>query len=456
MHGKGVLMREPQEIPDEEYEQLLERVAAVDVAKASGMVCTRVPHPGRSGKRRTLVWEVPATTNAVLDLAGDLARAQIEKVTLEATSDYWRIWFYLLEAAGLGVQLVKAHDVKQAPGRPKSDKLDAVWLAKLTERGMLRPSFVPPAEIRQLRDYTRLRTDLARERTRHYSRLEKLLEDALIKVSAVASKLDTLSVRGMIEALIAGERDPKVLAGLAKGRMRAKHAALVEALTGRFDDHHAELARMLLDQIDSLTAQIDKLTARIEQLIAAIPAAQGADADGTTGPGAGLADNAPVLPAIDRLDEITGIGREGAQTIIAEIGLDMSRFPTPGHLVSWAKLSPRTIQSGARSRAGRTGKGNPYLKGMLGEAAAAAARTDTFLGERYRRIVKRRGKLKALVAIARSILVIIWHLLTDPTVRYRDLGASYYANRIDNDRKTRNHIRQLEALGFTVTLAPAA
>ena len=321
---------------------------------------------------------------------------------------------------------------------------------------MLRPSFVPPAEIRQLRDYTRLRTDLARERTRHYSRLEKLLEDALIKVSAVASKLDTLSVRGMIEALIAGERDPKVLAGLAKGRMRAKHAALVEALTGRFDDHHAELARMLLDQIDSLTAQIDKLTARIEQLIAAIPAAQGADADGTTGPGAGLADNAPVLPAIDRLDEITGIGREGAQTIIAEIGLDMSRFPTPGHLVSWAKLSPRTIQSGARSRAGRTGKGNPYLKGMLGEAAAAAARTDTFLGERYRRIVKRRGKLKALVAIARSILVIIWHLLTDPTVRYRDLGASYYANRIDNDRKTRNHIRQLEALGFTVTLAPAA
>lgn len=456
MQGKGVVMREPQEIPDEEYEQRLERVAAVDVAKASGMMCIRVPHPGRPGKRRTLVWEVPATTNAVLDLAGDLARKQIEKVTLEATSDYWRIWFYLLEAAGLDVQLVKAHDVKQAPGRPKSDKLDAVWLAKLTERGMLRPSFVPPAEIRQLRDYTRLRTDLTRERTRHYSRLEKLLEDALIKVSAVASKLDTLSVRDMIETLIAGERDPKVLAGLAKGRMRAKHAALVEALTGRFDDHHAELARMLLDQIDSLTAQIDKLTARIEQLIAAIPAAQGADADGTTGPGAGLADDAPVLPAIDRLDEITGIGREGAQTILAEIGLDMSRFPTPSHLVSWAKLSPRTIQSGARSRAGRTGKGNPYLKGMLGEAAAAAARTDTFLGERYRRIVKRRGKLKALVAVARSILVIIWHLLTDPTGRYRDLGAGYYANRIDKDRKTRNHIRQLEALGFTVTLAPVA
>jgi transposase len=449
-------MREPLEIPDEEYEQVVERVAAVDVAKASGMVCTRVPHPDRPGKQRTLVWEVPATTNAVLELGEQLAAERIEKVTLEATSDYWRIWFYLLEAAGLDVQLVRAQDVKQAPGRPKSDKLDAVWLAKLTERGMLRPSFVPPAEIRALRDYTRLRTDLARERTRHYSRLESCWKDALIKVSAVASKLDTLSVRDMVEALIAGERDPQVLAGLARGRMRVKHAALAEALTGRFDAHHAELARMLLDQIDSVTAQIARLTTRIEQLIAAIPAAQGIDADGTTGPQAGLGKDAAVLPAIDRLDEITGIGRDGAQVIIAEIRLYMSVFPTPGHLVSWAKLSPRTIQSGARSRSGKTGKGNPYLKGMLGEAAAAAARTDTFLGGRYRRIVKRRGKLKALVAIARTILVIIWHLLADRTARYHDLGAGYYTSRIDKNRKARNHIRQLEALGHTVTLTPAA
>jgi len=449
-------MREPQEICDVEHEQILERVAAVDVAKASGMVCLRVPQAGRPDRRRSLVWEVPATTNAVMELADHLARERVQKVTLEATSDYWRIWFYLLEAAGLDVQLVKAHDVKQAPGRPKTDKLDAVWLAKLTERGMLRPSFVPPTEIRNLRDYTRLRTDLTRERTRHYSRLEKLLEDALIKVSVVASKLDTLSVRDMIEALIAGKRDPQALAGLARGRMRVKHHALVEALTGRFDDHHAELARMLLDQIDSLTGQIGRLTARIEQLIADIPAAQGVDPDGTTGPAAGLAEGAPVLPAVDRLDEITGIGRNAAQQIIAEIGLDMTRFRTPGHLVSWAKLSPRTIQSGAKSRSGRTGKGNPYLKGVLGEAAAAAARTDTFLGERYRRIVKRRGKLKALVAVARSILVTVWHLLSDPDARFRDLGAGYYNSRTDKDRKARNHIRQLEALGFTVTLAPAA
>jgi transposase len=451
-----VPVREAQEVEDEGHEQILERVCAIDVAKASGKVCTRVPHPSRPGTRQTRVWDVDATTNAVLELGEHLAGARIEKVTLESTSDYWRIWFYLLEAAGLDVQLVNARDVKNAPGRPKTDKLDAVWQAKLTERGMLRPSFVPPAEIRQLRDYTRLRTDLTRERTRYWQRLEKLLEDSLIKVSAVASTLDTLSVRDMLEALIAGERDPKALAGLARGRMKAKHAALTEALTGRFDDHHAELTRMLLDQVDALNAQISKLTARIGELIAAIPAAQGIDADGSTGPSAGTGPGAAVLPAAARLDEITGIGPEGAQAIIAEIGLDMTRFPTAGHLVSWAKLSPRTIQSGAISRSGRTGKGNPYLKGILGEAAAAAARTDTFLGQRYRRIVKRRGKLKALVAVARSILVIIWNLLTDPAARYQDLGAGYHASRTDTAKKVRSHIRQLEALGYTVALTQAA
>ena len=188
--------------------------------------------------------------------------------------DYWRIWFYLLEAAGLSVQLVNARDVKNVPGRPKTDKLDAVWLAKLTEKGLLRPSFVPPAPIRQLRDYTRLRVDLTRERSRYWQRLEKLLEDALIKVSSVASTMDTLSVRDMLEALIAGERDPRRLADLARGRMKAKRAALIEALTGRFDDHHGELARMLLDQIDAFSGQIDTLTTRIDELLAAIPPTQ--------------------------------------------------------------------------------------------------------------------------------------------------------------------------------------
>lgn len=449
-------MSKPQEIVDEEHEQVIERVAAIDVAKASGMVCVRVPHESVPGRRVSRVWEVAATTRAVTELADHLVGEGIEKVTAESTSDYWRIWFYLLEAAGLDVQLVNARQARHLPGRPKTDKLDCVWQAKCTERGMLRPSFVPPPEIRELRDYTRLRSDLTQERTRHWSRLEKLLEDALIKVTAVASTIDTLSVRAMIEALIAGERSPRVLADLAIGKMKAKRAALIEALTGRFDQHHAELARMLLDQIDALTAHIGTLDSRIEELIAAIPAARGVNADGTTGPDAGTGPDAAVLPAIDRLDEIPGIARHTAQVIIAEVGLDMTRFATAGHLVSWAKLSPRTIQSGARSRSGKTGKGNPYLKGVLGQAAAAAAKTDTFLGERYRRLARRTGKLKALVAVARSILVIIWHLLSDPAARFTDLGAGYHASRIDTGRKARSHIRQLEALGFTVTIAQAA
>jgi len=265
-----------------------------------------------------------------------------------------------------------------------------------------------------------------------------------------------VSGRAMIDALIAGQRDPKALASLARGRMKVKHAALVQALAGQFDAHHAELARILPGQYDALTIQVGALTTRIGELIAAIPAAQGVDADGTTGPDAGTGQDAAVLAAISRLDEVPGIGRHTAQVIIAEVGLDMSIFPAAGHLVSWAKLSPRTIQSGARSRSGKTGRGNPYLKGVLGEAAAAAAKTGTFPGERYRRIARRRGKLKALAAVARSILVIIWHLLSDRAVSYRDLGSGYYDSRTGKEKKTRNHVRQLQALGFTVTLAQAA
>jgi transposase len=198
------------------------------------------------------------------------------------------------------------------------------------------------------------------------------------------------------------------------------------------------------------------LTTRIEALVSEIPAAQGVNQDGTTGPRAGHGPGAPVLPVIDRLQEIPGISRNAAQVIIAEAGLDMTRFPTAAHLVSWARLCPRTLQSGARERPGRTGKGNPYLKGVLGDAAAAAGKTSTFLGERYRRLARRRGKLNALVAIARTVLVIIWHLLTDRAARYRDLGTDYYISRLDTDRRARSHVRQLEALGFTVTIAQAA
>lgn len=260
--------QQPEEIADTEHELVIERVCAIDVAKASGKVCVRVG--SRAGRRVSKVWDVAATSGAVGELTDYLVDERIEKVTVESTSDYWRIWYYLLEAAGLDVQLVNARDVKNVPGRPKTDKLDAVWLAKLTEKGLLRPSFVPPAPIRELRDYTRLRIDMTRERSRYWQRIEKLLEDALIKVSSVASTLDTLSVRDMLKALIAGERDPRRLAGLARGKMRPKQAALVEALTGRFDDHHAELAQMLLDQIDALDAKIGRLTTRIDQLLAAM------------------------------------------------------------------------------------------------------------------------------------------------------------------------------------------
>jgi len=255
--------------------------------------------------------------------------------------------------------------------------------------------------------------------------------------------------------MIAGQRDPRTLAALARGRMKAKHDDLVEALDGMFDDHHGELAALLLDQIASLDAKIAQLSARAAELTAAMPAAWGTDADGLTGPGAGASPDAPVLNAVTRLAEIPGISEDLARSIIAETGLDMSRFPTAGHLVSWAGLCPSARQSGPRTRAGKKGQGDTWLRGALGQAAVGASGTATFLGERYSRIVRRRGKAKAQVAVARSILVIIWHLLANPETRYTDLGYAYYQARTDLDRKLKNHIRQIQALGFTVTVTKA-
>jgi transposase len=445
----------PQVIDDQERERVHDRVAAVDVAKDTGMVCTRTPHPSRPGARRSTVWTVMARMGTIRALGRQLRKDGIEIVTLESTSDYWRIWFFVLEACGLAVQLVSASQAKNLPGRPKTDKLDAMWLARLTEMGLLRASFVPPRAIRDLRDYTRARTRLIHERTRCWQRLEKLLEGALIKLSSVASKLTTLSAQDMIRAMIAGQRDPEVLAGLARRTMKNKHDALVEALDGMFDDHHGELAQLLLDQIAGLDAKIAQLGARAAELVAAMPGTWGIDADGTTGPAAGTGPGAPVLNAVARLAEIPGLSADLARAIIAETGLDMTRFPTAAHLVSWAGLCPSARQSGPRTRAGKKGRGDTWLRGALGQAAINAARTPTFLGERYGRIARRRGKAKAQVAVARSILVIIWHLLADPAARFTDLGPGYHQARLDTDRKLRNHLRQIQALGFTVTLTKA-
>ena len=354
-------------VADEPHERVFERVAAVDVAKKDGMACWRLPDS--AGRRQSQYKTVTATVSEVTELAAEFAEMGIEKVTLESTSDYWRIWFYLFEAAGLDVQLVNASQAKNLPGRPKTDRLDAMWLARLTEMGLLRPSFVPPAGIRALRQYARTRTRLVQDRTRCWQRIEKLLEDALIKVSSVASKMTTLSVRDMLEALIAGERDPRVLAGLARSRMRAKHADLVRALEGRFEDHHGQVIPIWLAQIDLLDQQVTRLDMLISEQLASLPEAWGADPDGVTGPAAGTGTGAAALPADARLDEIPGITAELARSIISETGLDMTKFPTPDHLVSWAGLCPRTIQSGTRAR-----NGNRHDARRSGQPSSAECR----------------------------------------------------------------------------------
>jgi transposase len=261
-------------------------------------------------------------------------------------------------------------------------------------------------------------------RTAEKNRVEKLLEDAQIKLSVVAAEIFGVSGRAMLAALIGGERDPKVLAQLARSRLRGKLGLLEEAFTGRFSDHHAFLLQTMLGRIDQASADIAELDRKIEAAVA------------------------PFAPAVDRLDEICGVGRTAAQVIIAEIGLDMGRFPTPAHLASWARFAPGVKESAGKKKGkNATGHGNPYLARVLGEAAVAAGRTNTFLGERYRRIARRRGAKRAIVAVGRSILIIVWHLLADPDVRYHDLGPGFYDTRINAERTKRNHVRQLEALG---------
>ena len=417
----------------QDNEEIIERVAALDIGKAEVVCCLRVPDEDHPGRRLQEVESYSTMTRSLLSMSDHLACLGVTRVVMEATSDYWKPAFYVLEAAGFETWLVNAKDVKHLPGRPKTDKLDAVWLCKVAERQMLRPSFVPPPQFRTLRDLTRYRADLVAARTAEKQRAEKLLEDACIKVSVVVSDLFGASGRDMMAALVAGERNPKVLAQLARRRMRSKITVLEEAFTGHFTNHHAFLLARMLARVDAISADITDLDTRID------------------------AEITPFADAVARLDEIPGINLAAAHAILAEIGLDMTRFPTAGHLTSWARLAPGVKESAGKKKGkASTGHGNSYLARVLGNAAAAAGRTDTFLGERYRRIARRRGAKRAVVAISRSILVIIWHLLSDPGTQFHDLGSGFYATRIDPDRRKRNHIRQLEALGYTVTLQPAA
>jgi transposase len=417
----------------QDEEEIIARVAALDIGKAELVCCVRIPAEGNRKKRLQEVSTHSTMTRSLGELANRLVGLGIERVVMEATGDYWKPVFYLLEAHGLQPWLVNARDVRHLPGRPKTDVLDAVWLCKVAERQMLRPSFVPPVEIRRLRDLTRYRIDLVGERTAEKNRVEKLLEDACIKLSVVASDIFGVSGRDMMAALIAGERDPKVLAQLARSVMRNKISDLEEAFTGRFDDHHRFLLARMLARIDGIDADIAALDEQIEVQLA------------------------PFAAAAERLDDIPGIGPVAAAIIIAEIGVDMSQFPTAGHLCSWAKFCPGISSSAGKTKGnGSSGHGNRYLARALGEAAVIAGRTNTFLGERYRRIARRRGKKRAIVAVGRSILVATWHILQDPDTRFHDLGHDYVHARTNPDARKHNHIRQLEALGYTVTLTPVA
>ena len=445
-------------VEDEDYQLRYERVAGIDIAKAKADVCTRLPPARDGGRRASRLEEVPATASAILALAERLAADGVELAVMEATSEYWRIWYYLLEAAGLNVQLVNPSHARQLAGRPKTDRLDAQWIARLAEMGLLRPSFVPPPEIRALRDLTRTRLQLVHDRSREWQRLEKLLEGALIKLSsAVWSLALSKSAHAILEAITGGERDPKVLAGLAAPQVTGGRAAIQQALDGmRIGSHHPMLIRLHLDRVTLLDRSIAAIEDEAEAALAAIPAAWGTDTSGETGPEAGRGKDAAVLPAVERLAEIPGVSPKLAQAIIAETGLDMTRFPTAGHLVSWAGLTPVTRQSGPRTRKPKKGHGDAYLKGYCTQAATGTAKTDTFLGERLRRLSRRIGGTRARCAVGRSILTIIWHLLANPDARFTDLGPDWHTRKGDRDRKIRAHLRQLQALGLDVTITPAA
>ncbi|MDW5326740.1 IS110 family transposase [Plantactinospora sp. KLBMP9567] len=405
-------------------EVIVERCAGIDIGKRDVKACIRVPDG--AGRWRVEVRTFTTMTSELLLLRDWLAIEGVTTVGMEATGAYWKPVYYLLEDS-FSVQLLNARHLHNVPGR-KTDVIDAEWICRMVQHGLVRPSFVPPAPIRQLRDLTRYRTEVVRERVRDIARLEKLLEDAGIKLSAVVADLLGKSARAMLDALIAGQRDPQVLADMALRRMKSKRAQLVEALTGRFSDHHAFLVRAMLDRIDAAATTVERISARIAEQID------------------------PMRRQVELLSTIPGISTRIAEVIIAEIGVDMVAFPSAGHLASWAAVCPGNNESAGKQLSGKTRNGNAALRAALGEAAQAITRTkDTYLAARYKRVAARRGKKRAVVAVQHSMLVAVWHMLTHD-VAYHDLGAGYFTERAGKSRQTRRLVTQLNNLGYAVRL----
>lgn len=410
---------------------IIDRVTGVDIGKAVLAATVRVPATEGRAKRREETRKFPAFAADLDRLAEWLAAERVTHVAMEATSDYWRPVWWVLEQAGFELVLVNARDVHQLPGR-KTDVTDSAWLAQLSECGRLRSSFIPPPEIRELRDLTRYGKRLVQDGTREAQRVEKVLEDTGIKLSAVASSVLTKSARSMLEALIAGERDPKVLAELAQGRMRPKVGELTLALRVRFSDHHAVLLRVHLDHIDQLDAHIATIDARVKDRAA------------------------PFDCQLRHLVTMPGIAEVAARVVIAEIGVDMAVFPTAGHLASWAGLCPGNNESAGKHHSGHTTHGNPWLADTLVQAAWAATRhKDSWLRARYYRLAKRIGRKRAIIAIAHSMLIAIWWMPTEDC-DYRDLGDNFYDRFNNTEAETRRLVRRLEHLGHHVAINTAA
>ena len=425
---------------------LIECCAGIDIGKDEVVACVRTPSvSGRGRQKWTRTFS--SFTGSLEAMADWFAAEGVTEIAMEATGSYWKPVWYVLEERLFELKLVNAHHVKILPGR-KSDVLDAEWLAELLEHGLLRGSFVPPPAIRELRDLTRYRKRLIQAHTSECQRIQKTLEDAGIKLDSVASDVLGVSGRAMLGALIAGERDPDVLAELAKGVLRRKIPALRQALRGRFTDHHALLIGLCLEH----TAHLEAAIARLDERVDALFATQGTEVGGSGGAGGTVV---PFVRARDRLDTITGVGKRAAECIIAEIGVDMSRFPTAGHLASWAGVAPGNNITGGKRGSGKTTKGDVWLIDILTQCAWAAAHTrDTYLSAQFWRLARRIGKKKAAVAVAHSILVICWHLLTDDH-DYDDLGGDYFTRR-NTDRQRDRLINQLHTLGYRVTLDQAA